>query len=114
MNRIKTKAKGKYFFNYCPKRFSCDLKLRIIQNEKYFEERKHCAFVVRDDNKNQYPISKELSFEHSTLGVDYRNDNYDKLAVMDSYGENHMNHKRWKQNNYSNDIEVIGNIGDAI
>ena len=62
-----------------------------------------------DSKQNSYPIDNTLSFKYGTLGVDYRNQNYNRCAIMESTGENHMSRNTWKENNYSNDIEVIGN-----
>jgi uncharacterized phage protein (TIGR01671 family) len=60
--------------------------------------------------KNQYPISMDLCREHRTLDTDHRNNFNGRLAVMDSWGENHMFGNTWKKNDYSNDIEKVGNI----
>lgn len=46
--------------------------------------------------KNQYPISMDLCREHRTLDTDHRNNNNDKLAVMDSWGENRTYGNTWK------------------
>jgi len=59
---------------------------------------------------NQFTSSTRLTSEYKTLGEDYQNQNYDRLAVRDTWGENHMFKNTWKENDYSNYIEIIGNI----
>lgn len=58
---------------------------------------------------NSYPISMKFQFNNG-LGIDYQNNEYDKIAILDSYGENIHSRTRWRNHHYSNDIEVIGNI----
>jgi uncharacterized phage protein (TIGR01671 family) len=62
---------------------------------------------------NQYPSSTTLSSEYGYISDDYRNQNYKVLAVKDTWGENHLLKNRWKENDYSNYIEVIGNIYES-
>jgi uncharacterized phage protein (TIGR01671 family) len=64
--------------------------------------------VMAKDKNNQYPISSTLSFKYRSLCTDVRNDKYENLSIADSWGENRG--KTWKENHYSNDVEVIGNI----
>lgn len=59
---------------------------------------------------NQIPVEQRLASSNGSLCLDTRNSNYEQIAVDDTYGENHMHNNRWKINNYSNNIEVIGNI----
>ena len=59
---------------------------------------------------NQYPSSQTLSSEYYNLDSDYQSQNYDKLALKDTWGENHLTKNRWKKHDYSNYIKVIGNI----
>ena len=65
--------------------------------------------LVNEDPLNQFPIHANLCTRYSTLDVDYRNQKYDQIAVMETWGENHTFKNRWKQNHWSNDLEVIGN-----
>jgi len=66
--------------------------------------------LVNDDPLNQFPIHTSLCTRYGTLDVDSRNQKYDQIAVMETWGENHIFKNRWKQNHWSNDLEVIGNI----
>jgi uncharacterized phage protein (TIGR01671 family) len=59
---------------------------------------------------NQHPVHSTLSFKYGSLTEDYVNSNYDRIALRETHGENSMYGTRWKQNHYSNDVEVIGNI----
>lgn len=62
------------------------------------------------DPNCQYPISQHPSFSNRALTIDSRNKNYGRLAFNETNGHNHMSRHTWKENHYSNDIEVIGNI----
>lgn len=62
---------------------------------------------------NQYPISNELSCRYKTLGDDYKNQNYEQIAVLDTWGENTLQRHKWKSNDYSNNIKIIGNIYES-
>lgn len=107
----------------------CRVKFRTGEDDKYFTDAyyrvkidsldgihlKYCQLVdnsgaVPDGELycNQYPISKDLCVRYGTLTDDHRNGNHDRLAVAESWDSN--GRQRWKQNTYSNDIEVIGNI----
>lgn len=66
--------------------------------------------LLGDNPNNQHPIHQTLSFRSRSLCTDYRNSNYDRLAIEETHGENHTYSKTWKQNQYSNDMEVIGNV----
>jgi len=66
-----------------------------------------------DPKKNQYPIIQRMKWGEN-LREDYLNQNYNNLAIMESWGENSMQRTRWQQNHYSNNIEVIGNIHEGI
>lgn len=66
--------------------------------------------LFNDDPKNQYTIHTDLCARYRTLDADFRGGYHDRIAIMDSYGENPITRKNWKQNHYSNDCEVIGNI----
>ncbi len=63
-----------------------------------------------DSTQNSFPIVSSPKFEYGSLCVDYRNQNYDHLAFDETSGENHLSGKRWKENHFTNDVEVIGNI----
>ncbi len=63
-----------------------------------------------DSTQNSFPIVSSPKFEYGSLCVDYRNQNYDHLAFDETSGENHLSGKRWKENHFTNDLEVIGNI----
>lgn len=60
-----------------------------------------------DARSNSYPICQTLSFNHGSLTTDYRNSNYDRVAVNETRGENSLSQSQWKENHYSNDIEVF-------
>lgn len=68
-----------------------------------------CLYKDSEVENNQHPISTTLSSRYNNLDTDSRNSNYDKLAVQDTFGENHMMRTSWKENWYSNSIEKIGN-----
>jgi uncharacterized phage protein (TIGR01671 family) len=59
---------------------------------------------------NQYPTDCELNFRYGRLGFDFRSGTNSSLAVMDKTEKNHISGFTWKANDYSNNIEVIGNI----
>ncbi len=63
-----------------------------------------------DNTQNSFPIVSSPRFEYGSLCVDYHNKNYDHLAFDDTSSENHLSGKRWKENHFTNDVEVIGNI----
>lgn len=63
-----------------------------------------------DSVHNSYPISTHPSFRYGSLCVDYINRQYDKIAFSETHGENTNFRQTWKQHDYTNDIEVIGNI----
>jgi len=54
---------------------------------------------------NQYPISLEISAERGNLRVDSKG-----VYIPNSYGENSLFHKKWKQEDESHYFEIIGNI----
>ena len=62
-----------------------------------------------DSIENSYPISQSPSFYYGSLTTDYRNDKHNNLAFKDTFGENTLSRTRWKEHDYTNDIEVIGN-----
>ncbi len=66
--------------------------------------------LINKDKRNQYPIYTTLSSYYNSLGIDYMSQSFDQLAVLGTWGENHISGNRWKENHYSNDIKVIGNI----
>lgn len=68
--------------------------------------------VMSEDTNNQYPIHSILSFQNDSLCVDYRERQYDRICIEDTSGSNHHLGTVWKQNYYSNDIEVVGNTFD--
>ena len=61
-----------------------------------------------DSVENSYPISQSPSFYYGKLTTDYRNDKYTHLAFKDTFGENTLSRTRWKEHDYTNDIEVVG------
>lgn len=63
-----------------------------------------------DSIENSYPISQSPSFYYGKLTTDYRNDKHTQLAFKDTFGENTLARTRWKEHDYTNDIEIIGNI----
>lgn len=63
-----------------------------------------------DARSNSHPIHQTLSFNHSSLTTDYRNSNYDRIAVNETYGENSLSLSQWKENHYSNNIEVFEDL----
>lgn len=62
-----------------------------------------------DEDKNQIPINQTLCEKYDSLTLDFRNRNYDKLAVPDTWGSNHHFGTRWQNNHYTNDIVLVGN-----
>lgn len=74
-----------------------DLQLRF--RSLFFESHGH----------NQYPLSTNLCLEYDTLGVIYEEQSKHPY-VCDTWGENHFHNTRWKGNDKSTYIEVIGNI----
>ncbi len=63
--------------------------------------------IGEQDSNNQYPIHSDLNVKYDTLRNSRAAD--DRLAVAETCGENHTFGHRWKQNHYSDDIELIGN-----
>lgn len=63
-----------------------------------------------DARSNSYPICQTLSFNHGSLTTDYRNSNYDRIAVNETREENSLSRSQWKENHYSNDIEVFEDL----
>ncbi len=63
--------------------------------------------IGEQGSNNQYPIHSDLNVKYDTL-QNSRAAN-DRLAVRATWGENHTFGHRWKQNHYSDDIELIGN-----
>ena len=65
------------------------------------------------DNKDencQYPISQRPSFLNRQLQIGIGDNDY-RLAIAESYGHNpHGYNKTWRENHYSDEVEVIGNI----
>lgn len=66
-----------------------------------------------DSVDNSYPISQYPSFKQGSLCTDYANSNYENIAFAETHGENHTFRQTWKQHDYTNDIEVIGNIYES-
>jgi len=64
--------------------------------------------IGEQSRNNQYPIHSDLNVKYDTL-QNSRAAN-DRLAVRATWGENHTFGHRWKQNHYSDDIELIGNV----
>jgi len=63
-----------------------------------------------DSIENSYPISQSPSFYYGSLTTDYQNNKHNNLAFKDTFGENILLRTRWKEHDYTNNIEVIGNI----
>ena len=63
--------------------------------------------IESDDHKLNYPITRSPSFKSGSLCVDYVNANYNSLAISETFGENSIYKRTWKENHYSSDIEVI-------
>lgn len=63
---------------------------------------------------NQYPSATTLTSRYSNLDNDYQNQKYEELAVRDTWGENHLLQQKWKETDYSNYFEVIGNIHEEL
>lgn len=59
---------------------------------------------------NQYPLSTTLSSQYDKLEYSRESKGNNCIAVRDTWGENPLRREKWKQNDYSNYIEVIGNI----
>lgn len=66
--------------------------------------------LLPDAIDNSYPISTSPSFRSNSLCVDYRKEQYGRLAMNETTGENRVMRSCWKENHYSNDIKIIGNI----
>lgn len=57
-----------------------------------------------------YPESSfhtSIKWDRREIREDYVNGNYDRLAIVDTWGENTMHRQKWKEQHYSNDIEVV-------
>lgn len=63
-----------------------------------------------EDKKNQIPISQTLSFAYGNLKTNYVEQKYDQLAVADTEGHNYNSRTSWKENHWSSDFEIVGNI----
>lgn len=60
---------------------------------------------------NQHTLSENLSSEDGSLGLRYCDKKNDRiLSVLDTYGSNHLLKSKWKRNDKSFYIKVIGNI----
>jgi uncharacterized phage protein (TIGR01671 family) len=66
--------------------------------------------MMSDDPQNQHPIHVSPGFRYNSLTTDSRNNNYDRLAVNETWGNNEMARTYWRQTGYSNEVTVIGNI----
>jgi len=76
-----------------------------------FELTAICLHHAEPDSKeNSYPIHQSLSFEYNHLTTDHKTNHEGRLALRETWGENHIQMHRWKQNHYTNDIEIFGNI----
>ena len=51
-------------------------------------------------------LHTSLSWERGDLTFDYVNQNHDRLAVANTWGENTRAGSRWEEQHYSNDIEL--------
>jgi len=63
-----------------------------------------------DSIENSYPINMHPSFRYNSLCTDYLYGNYDNIAFSETHGDNPTFRTTWKEHDYTNDIEVIGNI----
>ena len=83
---------------------------KVFINDIYGIEFRFVKLLWEISGHNQYPVCMTLSSKYGEISDDYVNQNYDRLAVKDMYGENYILRNKWKTNDYSNNIEVIGNI----
>lgn len=66
--------------------------------------------LANEDPNNQFPIHRTLSFYYNNIDYDFKNQQFDKLAVKDTYDKNDLLRTHWHVNHYSNDIEIVGDI----
>ena len=59
-------------------------------------------------------IHTTLKWEYKAIGSAYRAAKYDQLATHETWGENRLQRDSWKEQEYSEDITVIGTIHDAL
>jgi uncharacterized phage protein (TIGR01671 family) len=69
--------------------------------------------TMSEDKSNQIPINQSLRFYYKQLDVDYKNQQYDRIAICETWGENHISRRRWQENHYSNNIELYSNIHES-
>lgn len=65
------------------------------------------ALADNGDTDNQFPLENTLCERYNSLDIAHRSQNLDRIAVPDTYGENHNRNCQWKQSDYSEDIELI-------
>ncbi len=54
-----------------------------------------------------WTLHTSLSWKYGQLGVAHRSESYDKLAVHNTWGSNHLRPKeQWPEQEYSEDIEI--------
>ena len=79
---------------------------RVTQGNFGGIELRFASLFENGDEGNQYPVDTTLCERYGSLDVDFKNQKYDRLAVPDTWGENHLLRDRWKSSDYSNDIEI--------
>jgi len=63
-----------------------------------------------DSKDNSYPICTHPCIRYNSLTNDYVNQKYDQIALPMTSGRNAIQRTSWVEHQYTNDIEVIGNI----
>lgn len=66
-----------------------------------------------DGVENSIPICQHPSVRFSSLTNDYVNKKYNQIAFPKTMGENRINRSCWTEHQYTNDIEIIGNIHET-
>lgn len=91
-------------------KFDCQYRVHKMDYEGFKLSFIKLTNELPDSVENSYPISQSPSFYYGSLTTDYRNNKHNNLAFKDTFGENTLSGTSWKEHDYTNDIELIGNI----
>ena len=87
-----------------------DCVYRVIDGDLGGIELRFAKLMWESYGYNQNTLYTVLTPKYSCLGTDYVNRNYDKLAVLETWGKNHIQGGSWKELDYSNYFKIIGTV----
>lgn len=94
----------------CKYKFDCQYKVNKMDYKGFSLSFLKLTNEFPDSIDNSYPIIQSPCFYYEGLSTKYVEGIGETLVFKDCWGENAMLGKRWKTHDFTDNIEIIGNI----